>query len=94
MSRPRFDPRRSIYRDCRWCGGKGCLYCEAEASAEYQRQFPNGPQPAATFDMTTPEGVARASAAIGRAAIEKAFGAGGGGINEILANIAKADGQP
>ncbi|WEX10309.1 hypothetical protein [Chelativorans sp. AA-79] len=89
---PRFDERRSVYRDCRWCYGKGCLYCEAEANAEYKRQFPDGSKPIATFDMTTPEGREAAKKAIGREAIEKAFGAGGGGIAEILENIAKAKG--
>lgn len=38
------------YRDCKWCGGNGCLSCEAEADKEYSHQFPNGPQPIATFN--------------------------------------------
>ena len=45
----RFDEKRGIYRDCKWCHGKGCLACPGEADKEYQRQFPNGPQPIATF---------------------------------------------
>lgn len=44
---PRFD--RGIYRDCKWCQGRGCIHCEAEADAEYKRQFPDGPKPIATF---------------------------------------------
>jgi hypothetical protein len=85
----RFDPQRSVYRDCRWCQGRGCLYCESEADKAYKAAFPNGPQPIATFDMTTPEGVAAARAAIGPDALRTAFGPGGGGIAEVLGNIAK-----
>jgi len=81
----RFDGKR--YRDCRFCQGRGCLYCEAEANAEYKRQFPDGPKPIATFK--TPEELEAARHVIGREAIEKAFGPGGGGIGEIVANIAK-----
>ena len=33
------------YRDCKWCGGAGCLSCPAEADKEYKRQFPDGPKP-------------------------------------------------
>ena len=46
---PRYDERRGIYRDCKWCHGTGCLSCEAERDKEYARQFPNGPTPIATF---------------------------------------------
>ena len=38
-----------IYRDCKWCGGKGCLSCKAEADKEYNRQFPDGPKPLLTI---------------------------------------------
>ena len=34
-----------IYRDCKWCGGQGCLACPGEADKEYKRQFPDGPKP-------------------------------------------------
>lgn len=43
----RFENGR--YRDCKWCGGRGCLACPAEAEKEYNRQFPDGPKPIATF---------------------------------------------
>ena len=46
---PRYDEKRGIYRDCKWCRGTGCLSCEAERDKEYARQFPNGPTPIATF---------------------------------------------
>lgn len=88
----RFDGKR--YIDCRWCQGRGCLYCEGEADKEYKRQFPDGPKPIATFDLTTPAGLEAANKAIGREAIEKAFGPGGGGIAEIIANLHGAKGKP
>lgn len=86
----RFNPKNSVYRDCRWCGGGGCLYCESEADKAYRHAFPDGPKPIASFPAT-PEGLAAAKAAIGRTAIEKAFGPGGGGIAEIIANVASTE---
>lgn len=77
---------KGVYRDCRWCHGTGCIYCEAEADAEYKRQFPDGPKPIATFDMTTSEGIAAANKAIGGEALKKAFSKGGGGVQEIIDN--------
>lgn len=85
----RFDGQR--YRDCRWCQGRGCLYCKAEADKAYKAAFPNGPQPMATFPAT-PEGFEAARKAIGVDAIRKAFGPGGGGISEIAENC-KREGQ-
>lgn len=82
----RFDERASVYRDCRWCLGRGCLYCKAEADEAYKAAFPNGPQPIATFP-NTPEGMAAAKQAIGADAIAKAFDEGGGGVAEIIDNI-------
>jgi hypothetical protein len=49
----RYDDRRQIYRECRWCRGRGCLYCKAEADKAYENV---SKEPIATFDMTTPEG--------------------------------------
>jgi hypothetical protein len=51
---PRFE--NGIYRDCKWCHGKGCVYCPAEADAEYKRQFPDGPKPIASFSTKDIEG--------------------------------------
>jgi hypothetical protein len=52
---PRFD--RGIYRDCKWCQGRGCLHCEAEADAEYKRQFPDGPKPIVTIERIEGESI-------------------------------------
>lgn len=43
---PRYKPGR--FRDCPWCGGRGCAACDAEAEKAYQREFPDGPQVIAT----------------------------------------------
>lgn len=51
---PRFA--NGVYRDCKWCKGSGCVYCEAEADKEYERQFPGGAQPIATFKTKDIEG--------------------------------------
>lgn len=83
----RFDGTK--YRDCRWCRGNGCLYCESECDAEYKRQFPGGPKPIASFSLNTPGDVDAFKEIFGREAMEKAFGAEGGGLAEILVNLTK-----
>lgn len=92
--RMRYDAEKEIYRDCRWCAGRGCLYCKAEADKDYRRAFPDGLKPFATFDMTTPEGIARARRVIGVEAIKKAFGPGGGGVADVVKNARDADDTP
>jgi len=88
----RFDEQRSVYRDCRWCQGRGCLYCKSEADKDYKRAFPNGPQPIASFKLSDPSDLEAAKTSIGADAIRKAFGPGGGGVAEIIGNVAKAKG--
>jgi hypothetical protein len=87
----RFDGHR--YVDCRWCGGGGCLQCEAEAEKAYRRAFPDGPpKPLATFRTDDPADMERARRLIGPEAIAKHFGPGGGGMAAFEASL-KAD-QP
>ena len=50
--RPRYDEERGVYRDCKWCRGRGCLYCPDEAEKAYKREFPDGPKPIASFPNT------------------------------------------
>lgn len=85
----RYDDQKKIYRDCRWCKGSGCLYCEAEAAKDYKAEFSDGPVPIATFDMSKPEDVAAAKASIGADAITGAFSQGGGGMAEVMRNLAR-----
>ena len=87
----RFNGHR--YVDCRWCGGKGCLCCEGEADKAYKCACPDGPKPIATFRLDVPGDVERARSVLGVEALQKAFGAGGGGMSEFMANIEKAGGN-
>ena len=48
----RYDEKAGRYRDCKWCGGRGCLACPGEAAKEYKRQFPDGPKPVLTVPLT------------------------------------------
>lgn len=55
-------------KGCKFCaatGRDGCLSCEAESDAEYKRQFPDGPEPIASFENTE-QGISNLSALIGR----------------------------
>lgn len=75
------------YRDCRFCGGRGCAGCDGEAERDYKRAFPNGPQPLATFNTNDPDDMEKAKQCIGGPALQKAFGDGGGGMSEIIENL-------
>jgi hypothetical protein len=77
------------YVDCKWCDGRGCIYCESEADAAYKRAFPEGVKPIASFP-NTPDGLAAARAVIGKEALEKAFGPNGGGLAEFMHNMENA----
>lgn len=85
----RFDGHR--YRDCRWCGGQGCLQCENEANKAYNRQFPNGPEPMATFNLNDKAEAERCRTVFGAEALKKAFGPDGGGVAEIEENLRATD---
>lgn len=47
---PRYDEANGVYRDCKWCHGRGCLQCPGEAKKAYKKAFPDGPQPVATYE--------------------------------------------
>ena len=51
---PRDNEKTGVYRDCKWCNGKGCLACKGELDAEYKRQFPDGPKPIITIPLEKP----------------------------------------
>lgn len=85
---PRYDEEKGIYRDCKFCGGTGCLACKGEASKAYRKAFPDGPQPIASFKKDSPDDMERFKKVFGASALNKAFGDGGGGMVEILKNLA------
>jgi len=80
----RYDEETGIYRDCRFCGGKGCMACPGEADRAYKREYPDGPQPIDTFKLDNPEDMERLRNQFGIEAMEKAFGPDGGGLEELL----------
>jgi len=84
MIQVRFDKERGIYRDCKFCGGKGCIACSSEADKAYRKAFPDGPKPIATFQTDNPSDMKRAKRIIGGEALKAAFGPGGGGVDEII----------
>lgn len=67
----RYDKSTGIYRDCRWCNGRGCVSCEIEADKAYKREFPDGPKPIATFTMEDLQ-AGKLKAILGPEAIESA----------------------
>ena len=81
----RFNGHR--FTGCRWCGGRGCFQCEAEADAAYKREFPEGPKPIATFHRDDPDDMERLRSIFGAEALKKTFGPGGGGMAEIEAKL-------
>jgi hypothetical protein len=62
-----------IYRDCRFCGGRGCLACKAQADADYKSEFPDGPKPLATFRLDDPKDAELAKDLIGMKGLIKAL---------------------
>ena len=80
-----------VYRDCRWCNGKGCISCLEEAKADYEKQFPNGPQPIATFKIDNPKDMENMKQIFGAKAIKKAFAPDGNGMSGIMENLKNHD---
>lgn len=87
---PRYDEAKQIYRDCKWCHGKGCLACPAERDKAYKAAFPDGPKPIATFKLADPVDLKVMGETINIEALRKAFGPDGGGVDEIEHNITAA----
>lgn len=86
--KPRFDGE--IYRDCPHCQGEGCARCPEEADAEYNRQFPGGPKPMASFTFANPAHLEGLKSVLGIKSLEHAFGPDGNGVDEIQAKCYQA----
>jgi hypothetical protein len=73
---------------CKWCHGRGCTFCPTERAkweaAEEKRRM----EPILTARFDDPQEMEEFKQVMGREAIEKAFGPGGGGVQEIERNAA------
>jgi hypothetical protein len=63
---------------------------EALLDAEYDRQFPNGPEPIFTVRRSNPKDMELLKRVFGREALERAFTEGGRGMAEVEENAAVA----
>lgn len=76
----------SGFARCKWCGGHGCIACEAEQKKyEAQRM-----QPIFTARVGDEGDMTLMKQFLGRDALEKAFGPDGGGMQEVEVNAAIA----
>ena len=96
-------PAPRDYVPCKWCGGgsvmfgpPGCAACynarvakKKKVDEEYARQFPDGPKPFFEARLDSPEEMEAAKRVVGAEALEKAFGPGGRGMEEVLENAAR-----
>ena len=67
---------------CKWCGGKGCLVCDV-ADKKAQEELPT---PIFTAKYDNKDDMTLLKKTFGKEALDKAFGDGGGGMDEILEN--------
>jgi len=72
------------YNKCKWCRGRGCLYCHEE-----RRRDQEEPELLFTADPNDPEDMRQLGEVFGRQAFERAF-TEGDGIAEIKRNAALA----
>lgn len=102
MGYGRFGYAPGKFKGCRFCRGDGCPSCDEQAQlqfpgfkaredAEYQRLFPNGPTPIATFKTDSPEDMAECKRVFGADSLREAFGPGGGGVDSLIGKLKKGD---
>ena len=73
---------KGAFPDCSWCGGNGCMCCdeEREKAEELARR------PLFTADRNDPDDMKLLREYFGAEALERAFGPGGRGMDEIHEN--------
>lgn len=71
--------KMSAYRDCKFCGGRGCIACPGER----ERNAPKFGVPIFTAKLDDPHDMELLKRVIGKDAVEKAFSPGGGGVDAI-----------
>jgi len=75
---------KGAFSHCQWCGGYGCMCCDEERRKYEERRS----QPIFTADRSDPDDMEALRRVVGREALERAFGPGGGGIDEVEFNAA------
>lgn len=83
-------PRREAAPTCPNFKGVYREATEEELSAAYAAAFPDGPKPIATFRADNPADVERLKSIVGREALERTFGPGGGGMPAFVEAIERA----
>ena len=80
---------KGAFAGCKWCHGSGCMCCDSEREKAIQR----AQQPILSFthdELDDPTMGPLIKNAIGAEALQKAFGPGGGGMQEVEFNCAVA----
>jgi len=75
-----------IYANCKWCHGRGCVFCPREAEKARERAM----QPIFTARRDNPEEMQELKRVMGKDAIDHAFGPEGSGVQEIEFNAGVA----
>lgn len=75
---------KGAFGGCQWCGGRGCLQCDAQRQAAIERRQ----QPIFVADRNDPADMDALKRVFHRKSIEHAFGPEGGGMQEIEFNAA------
>ncbi len=84
------------WKNCQWCYGAGCLYCQAEREKAFQRDIDN---PIFIASRDDPEDMEALRRIVGKEAIAEAFQSGIGEgtlitlVRALSANIARAERQ-
>lgn len=80
---------KGAFPGCKWCHGSGCMCCDRERERAIQRAH----EPILSFthaELDDPTMGPLIKNAIGAEALQKAFGSGGGGMQEVEFNCAVA----
>ena len=73
---------KGAFHGCTWCEGRGCMMCDSERKKAEERAR----QPIFTADRNDPQDMALFAEYFGADALARAFGPGGGGMDEIRQN--------
>jgi hypothetical protein len=76
------------FRYCKWCRGGGCNFCPGEQAKWEEAEEKRRMEPILTARLDDPQEMEEANRVVGYDALKKAFGPGGGGVQEIEFNAA------